>query len=92
MFMVSLDLSIPFFYLQSTLRFRRCGKAGQWQEAMRLVEELEALATETGDLKPTTIMYNIAIDAVRTSLNTACATWMHCRFIYRRDYLPYHLI
>ncbi|CAM9538862.1 unnamed protein product, partial [Sphacelaria rigidula] len=40
-----------------------CGKAGQWQQALRLVAELEALASES--LKPDTILYNIAIDAVR---------------------------
>lgn len=37
---------------------------------MRLVEELEALAAETGEFKPTTVVYNIAIDAVGTCLDT----------------------
>lgn len=57
----------------------RCGKAGQWQHALRLVDELEALASES--LEPDTILYNIAIDAVRICSH-ACSTSVLLRLYY----------
>lgn len=43
---------------------RSCGNAGQWEEALRLIDKLEALALGGVCVPMSTTMYNFGIDAV----------------------------
>lgn len=42
----------------------RCGNAGQWEEALRLIDKLEAMVLGGGGVPMSTTMYNFGIDAV----------------------------
>lgn len=41
-----------------------CGNAGRWEEALQLINKLEALAMDGGGVPMSTTLYNFAIDTV----------------------------
>lgn len=49
----------------SAFRPHRCGNAGKWEEALNLVDQLEASAFAGGAVRPSTTLYNFAMEAVR---------------------------
>lgn len=56
----------PCFVPDHTVRVDpSCGNAGRWEEALQLINKLEALAQAGGGLPMSTTLYNFAIDTVR---------------------------
>lgn len=48
-----------------------CGNAGRWEEALQLINKLEALALDGGGVPMSTTLYNFAIDTV----SAFCFRW-----------------